>query len=112
MEEETKSKENETDSSDRESNVVSTKQVEKEPPKAKNTLAADDAKMVAVISIFLNDHLIGARSQDIWSHLLDVIDASVTFNDVEELMEKYPTCFTKEVEGILAGTWKLAFKPC
>merc|ERR1712050_328501 len=49
---------------DTESNVVSIKQVEKEPPKAKNTLAADDAKMVAVISIFLDAYPFGARSQD------------------------------------------------
>jgi len=114
MHEETNSKENEIESSDKESNVVSNTQGEKEPPKAKVTLAGDDAKLVSVISTFLNVHPFGAGTEYIWSYLLRV-DPSVTYKDVEELMEKYPTCFTMEVEGVgaaMSRTWKLiAFKP-
>jgi myosin heavy subunit len=87
---------------------------EKEPPKVKVALAGEDARLVAVISTFLNVHPFGAGTDYIWSYLLRV-DPSITYKEVEELLEKYSTCFTMEVEGIgatMSRMWKLiAFQP-
>ena len=84
------------------------------PPKVKVALAGEDARLVAVISTFLNVHPFGAGADYIWSYLLRV-DPSITYKEVEELLEKYSTCFTMEVEGIgatMSRIWKLiAFKP-
>jgi len=44
-------------------------------------------------------HPFGAGTDYIWSYLLRV-DPSITYKEVEELMGKYPTCFTMEVEGV------------
>merc|ERR1719154_799571 len=87
---------------------------EDEPPaKPKVPLAGEDAKLVAVIATFLNVHPFGAGTDYIWSYLLRV-DPSIKYQEVEQLMEKYNTCFTMEVEGVganLARKWKLiAFK--
>jgi len=88
-------------------------QDKEKPAKSKVDLAGDDAKLVAVISTFLNVHPFGAGTDYIWSYLLRV-DPSITYKEVEELMGKYPTCFTMEVEGVgatMSRTWKLiAFK--
>ena len=82
--------------------------------KPKIHLAGEDARLVAVISTFLNVHPFGAGADYIWSYLLRV-DPSIKYKEVEQLMEKYDTCFTMEVEGVganLARKWKLiAFKP-
>jgi len=86
-----------------------------EPPaKPKVPLAGEDAKLVAVIATFLNVHPFGAGTDYIWSYLLRV-DPSIKYREVEQLMEKYDSCFCMEVEGVganLARKWKLiAFKP-
>jgi len=77
-------------------------------------LAGEDAKLVAVIATFLNVHPFGAGTDYIWSYLLRV-DPSIKYTEVEQLMEKYSTCFCMEVDGVganLARKWKLvAFKP-
>jgi len=82
--------------------------------KIKIALAGEDARLVAVISTFLNVHPFGAGADYIWSYLLRV-DPSIKYKEVEQLMEKYSTCFKMEVEGVganMARTWKLiAFKP-
>jgi len=95
------------------STVLTDIQEKEEPAKAKVALAGDDAKLVAVISTFLNVHPFGAGTDYIWSYLLRV-DPSITYKEVEELMGKYPSCFTMEVEGVgatMLRTWKLiAFK--
>jgi len=83
------------------------------PARPKVPLAGEDAKLLAVIATFLNVHPFGAGTDYIWSYLLRV-DPSIRYQEVEQLMEKYSTCFTMEVEGVganLARKWKLiAFK--
>jgi len=94
--------------------IVAGKEKDEEPPIVKVALAGEDARLVAVISTFLNVHPFGAGADYIWSYLLRV-DPSITYKEVEELLEKYSTCFTMEVEGIgatMSRIWKLiAFKP-
>merc|ERR1719310_16705 len=82
--------------------------------KTSQRMPEEDAKLVAIISTFLNVHPFGAGTEYIWSYLLK-IDPGVQYRDVETLMEKYPSCFTMEVEGVGANIcrkWRLtAFNP-
>jgi len=82
---------------------------DKEESQIKVSLDGQDARLVAVISTFLNVHPFGAGTEYIWSYLLR-LDPGIQYRDVETLMEKYPSCFTMEVEGVGANIcrkWKL-----
>jgi len=87
---------------------------DKEESQIKVSLDGQDARLVAVISTFLNVHPFGAGTEYIWSYLLR-LDPGIQYRDVETLMEKYPSCFTMEVEGVGANIcrkWRLTvFNP-
>jgi len=82
--------------------------------KTSQRMPEEDAKLVAIISTFLNVHPFGAGTEYIWSYLLK-IDPSVKYQDVEKLMDKYPSCFTLEIDGVgasMSRKWKFtAFNP-
>merc|ERR1719147_144802 len=86
-------------------NMKTDKNEKKENGHNKDTsavLVGKEAKMISVISTFLNVHPFGAGTEYIWSYLLR-LDPGIQYRDVETLLEKYPSCFTMEVEGVGAS---------
>merc|ERR1712080_686313 len=56
------------------------------------TVTDRDARLIAVVSTFLNVHPFGAGVDYIWSYLLS-IDPGIKHGDVEELLSRFPECF-------------------
>lgn len=61
-----------------------------------------DAKLIGIISTFLNVHPFGAGLDYIWSYI-NKIEYSLRPSDIEYLMSKYPSVFKQELIGIGAN---------
>jgi len=65
-------------------------------------LSGKHAKIVGIVSSFLNVHPFGASMDYIWSYLLK-IDPTLGLNEVESVLEQYPDCFKLELTGVGAS---------
>jgi len=65
-------------------------------------LAGKHAKIVGIVSSFLNVHPFGASMDYIWSYLLK-IDPTLGLSEVENVLEQYPDCFKLELTGVGAS---------
>lgn len=61
-----------------------------------------DAKLVGLISTFLNVHPFGANLDYIWSYV-NKLETNLRPSDVELLMSKFPSVFKQELVGIGAN---------
>lgn len=61
-----------------------------------------DARLIGVISAFLNVHPFGAGLDYIWSYV-SKLEANLRPSDIELLMSKFPTVFKQELMGIGAN---------
>ncbi|KAJ8919902.1 hypothetical protein NQ315_006431 [Exocentrus adspersus] len=61
-----------------------------------------DAKLVGIISAFLNVHPFGAGLDYIWSYV-SKIESNLRPADIESLMNRFPTVFKQELVGIGAN---------
>lgn len=61
-----------------------------------------DAKLVGVISAFLNVHPFGAGLDYIWSYV-NKLEANLRPSEIELLMNRFPTVFKQELVGIGAN---------
>nr|CAH7769268.1 unnamed protein product [Callosobruchus chinensis] len=61
-----------------------------------------DAKLVGVISAFLNVHPFGAGLDYIWSYV-SKIESNIRPSDIESLMNRFPSVFKQELVGIGAN---------
>ncbi|KAJ8959499.1 hypothetical protein NQ318_022196 [Aromia moschata] len=61
-----------------------------------------DAKLVGIISAFLNVHPFGAGLDYIWSYV-SKIESNLRPSDIESLMNRFPTVFKQELVGIGAN---------
>lgn len=66
------------------------------------TLNERDAKLIGVISAFLNVHPFGAGLDYIWSYV-SKLEANLRPSDIELLMTRFPTVFKQELVGIGAN---------
>lgn len=73
-----------------------------------------DAKLIGIISTFLNVHPFGAGLDYIWSYV-SKLESNLRPSDIELLMSRFPTVFKQELFGIGANIerrWQFnAFKP-
>lgn len=65
-------------------------------------LNARDAKLIGVISAFLNVHPFGAGLDYIWSYV-SKLETNLRPSDIELLMTRFPTVFKQELAGIGAN---------
>lgn len=65
-------------------------------------LKEKDAKLVGIISAFLNVHPFGAGLDYIWSYV-SKMESNLRPSDIELLMSKFPTVFKQELVGIGAN---------
>lgn len=61
-----------------------------------------DAKLIGVISAFLNVHPFGAGLDYIWSYV-SKLESNLRPSDIELLMTRFPTVFKQELVGIGAN---------
>lgn len=61
-----------------------------------------DAKLIGIISAFLNVHPFGAGLDYIWSYV-SKLEANLRPSDIELLMSRFPTVFKQELFGIGAN---------
>lgn len=61
-----------------------------------------DAKLVGIISAFLNVHPFGAGLDYIWSYV-SKLETNLRPSDIELLMNRFPTVFKQELVGIGAN---------
>lgn len=61
-----------------------------------------DAKLVGIISAFLNVHPFGAGLDYIWSYV-SKLESNLKPSDIEVLMTRFPTVFKQELMGIGAN---------
>lgn len=61
-----------------------------------------DARLIGIISAFLNVHPFGAGLDYIWSYV-SKLEANLRPSDIELLMSKFPTVFKQELMGIGAN---------
>lgn len=66
------------------------------------TLSERDAKLIGIISAFLNVHPFGAGLDYIWSYV-SKLEANLRPSDIELLMARFPTVFKQELVGIGAN---------
>ncbi|XP_025832570.1 ecto-NOX disulfide-thiol exchanger 2 [Agrilus planipennis] len=66
------------------------------------TLNEKDAKLVGIISTFLNVHPFGAGLDYIWSYV-SKLDSNIKPSDIEVLMTRFPNVFKQEIVGIGAN---------
>lgn len=69
----------------------------------------DDARLLAVVATFLNVHPFGAGTDYIRSYLARV-EPGVKHGQVEDLLSRFPQCFSATEEGVGAGvsrSWRL-----
>lgn len=66
------------------------------------TLNERDAKLIGIISAFLNVHPFGAGLDYIWSYV-SKLEANLRPSDIELLMSRFPTVFKQELVGIGAN---------
>lgn len=62
----------------------------------------NDAKLVGIISAFLNVHPFGAGLDYIWSYV-SKIESNLRPSQIESLMSRFPTVFKQELVGIGAN---------
>lgn len=61
-----------------------------------------DAKLIGIVSAFLNVHPFGAGLDYIWSYV-SKLEANLRPSDIELLMSRFPTVFKQELVGIGAN---------
>lgn len=61
-----------------------------------------DAKLIGIISTFLNVHPFGAGLDYIWSYV-SKLESNLRPSDIELLMSRFPTVFKQELIGIGAN---------
>lgn len=61
-----------------------------------------DAKLIGIISAFLNVHPFGAGLDYIWSYV-SKIECNLRPSEIESLMNRFPTVFKQELVGIGAN---------
>lgn len=66
------------------------------------TFSERDAKLIGVISAFLNVHPFGAGLDYIWSYV-SKLEANLRPSEIELLMTRFPTVFKQELVGIGAN---------
>lgn len=79
-----------------ECSIVSETTSEPTPPQP---LSERDAKLVGIISTFLNVHPFGAGLDYIWSYV-SKLESNLRPSDIEMLMTKFPNVFKQELMGI------------
>lgn len=67
-----------------------------------NTLNNADARLVGIISAFLNVHPFGAGLDYIWSYVTK-LESNLRPSDLEVLMSRFPSVFSQELVGIGAN---------
>lgn len=67
-----------------------------------NNINSTDARLISIISPFLNVHPFGAGLDYIWSYI-NKIESSLRPSDIEFVMTKYPSVFKQELVGIGAN---------
>merc|ERR1712080_617904 len=65
-------------------------------------LAVKNAKIVGIMSTFLNVHPFGASIDYIWSYLLK-IDPTLALSEVESILQEYPEVFELKLAGVGAA---------
>merc|ERR1711890_72081 len=65
-------------------------------------LAGKNAKIVGIMSTFLNVHPFGASIDYIWSYLLK-IDPTLALSEVESILQEYPEVFELKLAGVGAA---------
>jgi len=65
-------------------------------------LVGKHAKIVGIVSSFLNVHPFGASMDYIWSYLLK-IDPTLGLSEVENVLQQYPDCFELKLTGVGAS---------
>lgn len=72
------------------------------PHQQQPVLNERDAKLIGIISTFLNVHPFGAGLDYIWSYV-SKLESNLRPSDIELLMSKFPTVFKQELVGIGAN---------
>merc|ERR1712080_763480 len=65
-------------------------------------LAGKKAKVIGIVSIFLNVHPFGASVDYIWSYLIN-IDPTLSLSEVENILRAYTDCFELTLTGVGAA---------
>ncbi|CAG9860601.1 unnamed protein product [Phyllotreta striolata] len=73
-----------------------------ESPECVQSFIESDAKLIGIISTFLNVHPFGAGLDYIWSYV-SKIEANLRPSEIESLMSRFPTVFKQELVGIGAN---------
>lgn len=73
-----------------------------ESPSVQAALNDRDARLIGIISAFLNVHPFGAGLDYIWSYV-SKLEGNLRPSDIELLMAKFPTVFRQELVGIGAN---------
>lgn len=72
------------------------------PIESVQNFVESDAKLVGIISTFLNVHPFGAGLDYIWSYV-SKIEANLRPSEIESLMNRFPSVFKQELVGIGAN---------